>query len=184
MPNSAIMTFDGENDLKIIQERYCKKEEHCQATQGNHPGAEYFSAMRLMTIQDMVCIKWPDRKKEEWLPKDQVKDPPPSSRSTSNLRNYIGLSQIYETMKKSYAVTNNEIHTYLPLSNFSGFISLVKSNLKKAIREDYSKMVEESDEKEAKKAKRREKKCKNCNVNQTRRMGMLYNKRYNLKMTR
>ena len=137
-----------------------------------------------MTIRDMVCIKWPDRKKEEWLPKDQVKDPPPSSRSTSNLRNYIGLSQIYETMKRSDDVTNNEIHTYLPFSNFSGFISLVESNLKKAIREDYGKKLKENAKEEAKKAKRREKKCKNCNVNQARRMGMLCNKCYNLKMTR
>ena len=135
-----------------------------------------------MTIRDMVCIKWPDRKKEEWLPKDQVKDPPPSSRSTSNLRNYIGLSQIYETMKRSDDVTNNEIHTYLPFSNFSGFISLVESNLKKAIREDYSKMVEESNEKEAKKAKRKEVKCKDCDINQARRKGQLCNKCYNLKV--
>ena len=87
-------------------------------------------------------------------------------------------------MKRIDAITNNEIHTYLPLSNFSGFISLVESNPKKAIREDYSKKVKEDAKEEAKKEKRREKKCKNCNVNQTRRMGMICNKCYNLKMTR
>ena len=154
VPNAAIVTFDGENDLEIVQEQYCKKEEYCEAAQVDHAGAKYFSALRLLTIRDMVCIKWPDRKKEEWLPKDQVKDPPPSSRSTSNLRNYIGLSQIYETMKRSDDVTNNEIHTYLPFSNFSGFISLVELNLKKAIREDYGKKVKENAKEEAKKEKK------------------------------
>ena len=50
VPNSAIMKFDGETDLEIVEERYCRKEEHCQAAQGNHPGAKYFCAMRVMTI--------------------------------------------------------------------------------------------------------------------------------------
>ena len=59
------MKFGGETDYEIVEERYCKKEEHCQAAQGNHPGAKYYYEMRVMTIQEMVCIKWPDPKKEE-----------------------------------------------------------------------------------------------------------------------
>ena len=182
VPNSAIMTFDGENDLTIVQERFCRKEQHCQAAQGNHPGAEYFSAMRLMTIQDMVCIKWPDRKKEEWLPKGQVKEPLGYSRSGNNEKDTFELTKIYETMRKSDVVRSNMMQTNLPFSNFGGFISFVESHLKTTFRGDYSKMVEESNEKEAKKAKRKEVKCKDCNKNEARRKGQLCNKCYNLKV--
>ena len=178
MPNSAIMKFDGETDYEIVEERYCKKEEHCQAAQGNHPGAKYYCAMRVMTIQDMVCIKWPDRKKEEWLSKDQVKNPPPSSRSATNMRNYIDLTQIYTTIRRTDGVRDNNMQTFLPFSNLGEFLILIESNQKTVIRGNYAENIKKED----KKAKRKDVKCKDCNINQARRKGQRCNKCYKLKM--
>ena len=68
-------------------------------------------------------------------------------RSGTNEKDTFELTKIYEKMRKSDVVRNNIMQTNLPFSNFGGFISLVESNLKTSIRGDYSKMVEESNEK-------------------------------------
>ena len=56
-------------------------------------------------------------------------------------------------MRKSDVVRRNMMQTNLPFSNFGGFISFAESHLRTTFRGDYTKMVEESNEKEAKKQK-------------------------------
>ena len=93
--NACIVKFDGENELKIIQNKNVMKKEDCEAAQGGHSSAKYFSAQRLLTMEDKVCVKWADRSKYEWLPKCQVRDLTPS-RSRSNARNARNLNEIDE----------------------------------------------------------------------------------------
>ena len=137
----------------------------------------------------MVRIKWPDRKKEEWLPKDHVKNQLQLSRSGTNKKETFELTQIYNTMRRIDGVRNNEMQTYLPMmqtnlpfSDLGDFLNLVESNKKMTLKREYRNKVAECTKKEAKKAKRKAVKCKDCKINQARRKGQLCNKCYNLKM--
>ena len=126
--NASIVKFDGENELIFFQERYCMKEEHYEAAQGGSSGAKYFCAQRLLTIEDKVRVKWADHLTEKCLPKDQVKDLPPSSRSMSNARNFVELTQIFQRMTTNDTGLDDGICLSLPFSIFDDFITFLELN--------------------------------------------------------
>ena len=70
----AIVKFDGKDELEIVEKNKCMEEKQCLATQGDHDTAEYFNAIRLLDFGANVRVKWLDRREEQWLPSNQVRD--------------------------------------------------------------------------------------------------------------
>ena len=151
----AIAKFDGEEELAIVPRARCMESDPCLARQGGHPSAQYFYATRLLALGDMVLIKWQDRKKEQWLPKEQVKKPPNKSRSGEDTRlvNYI----FYVLRPELYCNVYEAVACdALPFLDFAGFIALIKT----------------------KQQFKNGKACNNCERNQARRKGGLCNRCY------
>ena len=159
--DAAIVKFDGELGMEIVEKKMCREEKSCMASQGRHSGAKLYHAIRLITIDDLVLVKWPDCGTEEWLPASQVKPPPAPSRSRTNPRNFVDINAIMGTMM---GTNDGMASTGLPFSNTEDFLSAVETSEKNRTQKDTEEMQ-----------KKAPKRCKKCQKNQARRRGGLCN---------
>ena len=178
--NSAILEVGDAGEWKVVKKEMFRKNELCEATQGSHEGANYYGAHRLVTIGNLVCVKWGDRGTEEWLPSEQVQSALPASRSRTSARNYIDVNRFFCIASgHDYQERNDGIHHLpLPFHNIETFVNMMESWVKELYEKDTVLKAEEEAAKAAKKeakaqklAKARQKLCKKCGVNQARRKG-------------
>jgi hypothetical protein len=84
----AIVKFDGEDELEIVEKSKCMESIQCLARQGDHDSAEYYNAERRLRLGDYIRVKWPSRLDEQWLPIDQVQDLPAGRQRTRSKFRY------------------------------------------------------------------------------------------------
>ena len=166
----AIGKISDNDDLVIIEKKYCRGNEQCLARQGGHAGARSFGATLLLIIEDKVLVQWQDRAGSEWLPVNQVDDAPIGrlrrsgclTTRANKAASILQLNQIFSVLRPgSYVGKTNEFvgraNVHLPFSDFLGFLEIINKKDEVTVR----------------------KTCRTCS-NQPRRKGGLCNRCYKL----